>query len=217
MASQRRRARWTGKYHLVAGRLDCRRPVTCNVQCSSGQCDRRMVDVRLDTLPQDLPWSKIGWRLICTECGAAGSVHIAPNWHDRAGHAVPFTKHWKTCRRLLEHAHAFEPMQEGRIYIEKLNGPVRRQGSTCGIHRRPRARDFAQLAEIARERHLREAHAKRRRPVRLMAENGWQRGIEPGRRPMAQSFFVPDCAIMNECGIGFGNINGSPSSGGGLG
>ena len=30
--------------------------VTCNIQCSSGQCDRRMVDVRLDTtLPQDLP------------------------------------------------------------------------------------------------------------------------------------------------------------------
>jgi hypothetical protein len=24
---------------------------------------------------------------------------------------------------LLEHAHAFEPIQGGRIYIEKLNGP----------------------------------------------------------------------------------------------
>jgi hypothetical protein len=29
----------------------------------------------------------------------------------------------KAARRLLEHAHAFEPIQEGRIYIEKLNGP----------------------------------------------------------------------------------------------
>lgn len=29
----------------------------------------------------------------------------------------------KTARRLLEHAHAFEPIQDGRIYIEKLNGP----------------------------------------------------------------------------------------------
>ena len=26
-------------------------------------------------------------------------------------------------RRLLEHARAFEPIQDGRIYIEKLNGP----------------------------------------------------------------------------------------------
>ena len=33
--------------------------VTCNIRCSGGKCDRRMVDVRLDTLPQDLPWSKI--------------------------------------------------------------------------------------------------------------------------------------------------------------
>ena len=29
----------------------------------------------------------------------------------------------KAARRLLEHAHAFEPIQEGRIYIEKINGP----------------------------------------------------------------------------------------------
>jgi hypothetical protein len=55
-----------------------------------------MVDVRLDILPQDLPWSTIARRLVCKECGAAGSVNIAPNWHDRAGVAVPFTKHWKT-------------------------------------------------------------------------------------------------------------------------
>jgi hypothetical protein len=53
-----------------------------------------MVDVRLDTLPQDLPWSTIGRRLVCKECGVEGSVNIVPNWHDRAGH-VPFTKHWK--------------------------------------------------------------------------------------------------------------------------
>ena len=29
----------------------------------------------------------------------------------------------KAARRLLEHAHAFEPVQDGRIYIEKINGP----------------------------------------------------------------------------------------------
>ena len=32
----------------------------------------------------------------CKKCGAGGSVNIVPNWHDRASHAVPFTKHWKT-------------------------------------------------------------------------------------------------------------------------
>jgi hypothetical protein len=67
--------------------------VTCNIQCHGG-CDR-FVDVRLDTLPQDRPWSTIGWRLVCKECGSARSVNIVPNWHDRVGHAVPFTKHWK--------------------------------------------------------------------------------------------------------------------------
>jgi hypothetical protein len=93
MAPQRRQtgkyppggpAEWLGDGH-----------VTCNIQCSDGNCDRRMVDVRLDTLPQDLPWSTIGRRLVC-KCGIAGSVNIAPNWHDRIGHTVPFTKHWKT-------------------------------------------------------------------------------------------------------------------------
>ena len=35
----------------------------------------------------------------------------------------PFADPVKAARRLLEHAHAFEPIQDGRIYIEKLNGP----------------------------------------------------------------------------------------------
>ena len=29
----------------------------------------------------------------------------------------------KAARRLMEHAQAFEPIQDGRIYIEKINGP----------------------------------------------------------------------------------------------
>jgi hypothetical protein len=29
----------------------------------------------------------------------------------------------KAARRLMQHARAFEPIQDGRIYIEKLNGP----------------------------------------------------------------------------------------------
>src|SRR5689334_14550053 len=33
--------------------------MTCNVQCLKGHCDRR-VDVRLDTLPRDQHWSRVG-------------------------------------------------------------------------------------------------------------------------------------------------------------
>ena len=29
----------------------------------------------------------------------------------------------KAARRLMQYAHAFEAVQDGRIYIEKLNGP----------------------------------------------------------------------------------------------
>lgn len=35
----------------------------------------------------------------------------------------PFAEPEKAARRLMEHAHAFEPIQDGRIYIERLNGP----------------------------------------------------------------------------------------------
>jgi hypothetical protein len=36
----------------------------------------------------------------------------------------PFADPEKAARRLTEHAQAFEPIQEGRIYIEKINGPM---------------------------------------------------------------------------------------------
>ena len=35
----------------------------------------------------------------------------------------PYSDPDKAARRLMQHAHAFEPLHEGRIYIEKLNGP----------------------------------------------------------------------------------------------
>jgi hypothetical protein len=35
----------------------------------------------------------------------------------------PFADAEKAARRLMKHAHAFEPIQDGRIYIEKINGP----------------------------------------------------------------------------------------------
>ena len=35
----------------------------------------------------------------------------------------PYSDAETAARRLLEHAQAFEPIQDGRIYIEKINGP----------------------------------------------------------------------------------------------
>src|SRR5712675_1008024 len=55
--------------------------VTCNVQCLNGDC-KRIVAFRLDRFPSGRPWSRVGRCLVCTECGAAGSVNIMPNWHD---------------------------------------------------------------------------------------------------------------------------------------
>ncbi|OKO81370.1 hypothetical protein [Bradyrhizobium sp. NAS96.2] len=36
----------------------------------------------------------------------------------------PFVNPEKAARRLMEHARAFEPIQDGRIYIEKINRPM---------------------------------------------------------------------------------------------
>ena len=51
----------------------------------------------------------------------------------------PYPDPEKASRRLMEHAQAFETVQDGGIYIEKINGPlsVQRQGNARGIHRRP--------------------------------------------------------------------------------
>jgi hypothetical protein len=93
---KRRYTKWAGRFppgspaEWVAGGH-----VTCNIRCLNGGC-KRMVDMRLDRLPLDRPWSRVGWCLVCTECGAAGSVNIVPNWHDMTGHAVPFSPSWHT-------------------------------------------------------------------------------------------------------------------------
>ncbi|MBN8987399.1 MAG: hypothetical protein J0H42_04085 [Rhizobiales bacterium] len=36
----------------------------------------------------------------------------------------PYADPEKAARRLMEHAQAFEPIQQGRIYIENINGPL---------------------------------------------------------------------------------------------
>jgi hypothetical protein len=35
----------------------------------------------------------------------------------------PYADPEKAARRLMDHARAFEPIQDGRIYIEKINAP----------------------------------------------------------------------------------------------
>jgi hypothetical protein len=60
-----------------------------------GDC-KHVAHIRIETLPLDQPWSKVGWRLVCIECGTPATVNITPNWHDRIGHAMPFTREWKT-------------------------------------------------------------------------------------------------------------------------
>ena len=74
---RRRYTQWAGNYPpgspsdwLADGH------VTCTVHCLNGRCSKRMVDVRLDPLPHDQPWSVVGWRFVCKACGAAGSVNI---------------------------------------------------------------------------------------------------------------------------------------------
>ena len=56
---------------------------------------------------------------------SASSIHISRERKSQRviGGIAGFTKVNRIDRRLLEHARAFEPIQEGRIYIEKLNGP----------------------------------------------------------------------------------------------
>ena len=36
----------------------------------------------------------------------------------------PYADPEAACRKIMELAHAFEPIQDGRIYIEKINGPM---------------------------------------------------------------------------------------------
>jgi hypothetical protein len=55
----------------------------------------------------------------------------------------------------MEIANAVEAVQDGRIFIELINGPFlfEHKGSPAEIRRRPQARDRARLALEARERH----------------------------------------------------------------
>ena len=40
----------------------------------------------------------VGWRFVCMQCGAAGSVNITPNWHDMPTRSAPFSSLWQPKR-----------------------------------------------------------------------------------------------------------------------
>ena len=81
----------------------------------------------------------------------------------------PFADPEKAARRLIQHAHAFKPVQDGRIYVEKIHGPFLfgDKADACGVCGRPRARHRTRLAGIARQWDLREVHPSRCRSVRV--------------------------------------------------
>jgi hypothetical protein len=62
---------------------------TCAVQCTSRKCSRNSIDIRLETLPTDLPWTVLGPRMACRQCGTVGAVNVVPNWYDRAFQTMP--------------------------------------------------------------------------------------------------------------------------------
>jgi hypothetical protein len=78
--------------------------------------------------------------------------------------ARPFADPEVAARKLLEIANSVEPLQDGRIFIEKINLPFLSEFNGCPrrVQRRPQARDRTRLAVDARERHLCEVHADRR-------------------------------------------------------
>lgn len=74
----------------------------------------------------------------------------------------PFADPDAAARKLLEIANSVEPVQDGRIYIEKVNWPFLSEFKGSPAEYRPQARDRAREALDARERHLCEVHASRR-------------------------------------------------------
>ena|SRR5882757_861880 len=91
--------------------------------------------------------------------------------YKRAGYIAPrpFADPFAAARKLLEIANAVETLQDGRIHIEKINGPFlfKEGGTPGGVHRRARPRRRQWLAVEARVRNLREVHASRCGVVRV--------------------------------------------------
>ena len=80
----------------------------------------------------------------------------------------PFADPEKAARKLLEIANSVEVVQDGRIYIELINGPFLFREKGTPEEGWSRSGDRAWLAGAARERNVRQVHPGRRRSVRLI-------------------------------------------------
>ncbi len=69
----------------------------------------------------------------------------------------PYANPEAAARKLVEIATSVEAVQDGRIYIERINAPffVQAEGQWQRVRRRAQTRDRARLAPAARERDLR--------------------------------------------------------------
>jgi hypothetical protein len=82
----------------------------------------------------------------------------------------PFVDPDAAVRKLVEIVNATEAVQDGRIYIERINGSFLERGWLAGpVRRRPHPRDQVGVAVAARVRHLCEVHFCRCPPIRLIA------------------------------------------------
>jgi len=94
----------------------------------------------------------------------------------------PFADPEVAARKIVEIANAVEPVQDGRIHVEKINGPFLFQlKGTPAEYKAGLDLAIRQgLAGDARERHFRKVHTGRRRSVRLTTRDGDDR---TDRRP----------------------------------
>jgi hypothetical protein len=61
----------------------------------------------------------------------------------------PYADPEKAARRIVEIASTVEPAQDGRIYIELINGPLFKEGKPCRVRHGHGARHRARLADDA--------------------------------------------------------------------
>lgn len=88
----------------------------------------------------------------------------------------PYAKPEAAARKIVELAYAVEPVQ-GRIHVEKINGPFIYQlrGSPAEYSARHAAGARPRLADDARIRNLRHHDADRQGPVRLASDSHFWR------------------------------------------
>ena len=82
----------------------------------------------------------------------------------------PFADPEKAARRLMQHAPAFEPVEDGRIYIEKINAPILfgNKGTPANMRRASTAR-LPSAGSNCTKAEIRAVHRKRLGPVCLMS------------------------------------------------